>query len=237
MSIRLAAIALLVGSACSKASSAEHEPASISAPGATAAKVTGASTPTTTAPTATATGGDEAAKKQATRDEQARAGVAALVGTTPPAWKAERWMNSPPIELAKLRGSVVLVRWWTAGCPFCSSTAPSLRDLDKDYSENGLRVIGMYHHKEETPFDPEVYEETAKKYGFTFPVAFDPEWKTFESWMRDKDGKPVETGWTSVTFLLDKKGVVRHVHPGGSYVKGEPAYDEMRAAIEKLLAE
>ena len=165
------------------------------------------------------------------------AAVAALIGMTPPAWKAERWMNSPPLELEKLRGSVVLVRWWTADCPFCSSTAPSLRKLDETYRSRGLRVIGMYHHKEKTPFDPKVYEETAKKYGFTFPVAFDPDWHTLESWLRDRDGKSVDTGFTSVTFLLDKHGVIRHVHPGGSYVEGEPAYDQMRAAIDRLLAE
>lgn len=163
--------------------------------------------------------------------------VAALVGTTPPEWQAERWLGSPPLQLASLRGQVVMVRWWTAGCPFCSTSAPALRELDRTYGTRGLRVIGMYHHKEDTPFDPAVYEATAKQYQFTFPVAFDPEWKTLESWLRDAQGRAVSTGWTSVTFLLDKRGVIRHVHPGGSYVAGEPAYDEMRTAIEKLLAE
>lgn len=163
--------------------------------------------------------------------------VAALVGTTPPEWQAERWLGSPPLQLASLRGQVVMVRWWTAGCPFCSTSAPALRKFDRTYGTRGLHVIGMYHHKEDTPFDPAVYEATAKQYQFTFPVAFDPGWKTLESWLRDAQGRAVSTGWTSVTFLLDKRGVIRHVHPGGSYVEGEPAYDEMRAAIEKLLAE
>lgn len=171
------------------------------------------------------------------RAEKERVAIAALIGTTPPAWKAERWMNSPPLELEKLRGSVVLVRWWTAGCPFCSTSAPSLRTLHEKYRSRGLHVIGMYHHKEDTPFDPKMYEDTAKKFGFTFPVAFDPDWKTLESWLRDRDGKEVSTGWTSITFVLDKHGVIRHVHPGGSYVEGEPAYDALRAAIDRLLAE
>jgi peroxiredoxin len=173
----------------------------------------------------------------ATAPKSPDAAIAALVGTTPPEWKVERWMNSPPLELAKLRGSVVLVRWWTAGCPFCSTSAPALRTLDETYASRGLRVIGMYHHKEPTPFDPAIYEETAKKFGFTFPVAFDPEWQTFESWLRDRDGNAVSTGWTSITFVLDKRGVIRHVHPGGSYVVGEPAYDQLRAVIERLIAE
>lgn len=166
------------------------------------------------------------------RDAKARTAAASLVGTTPPAWQTERWLNSPPLELAALRGSVVLVRWWTAGCPWCSATAPSLRALDREYAARGLRVIGMYHHKDDGPFEPALYEQTAKEYGFTFPVAFDPDWKTLRSWLGG-----VDTGWTSVTFVLDKHGVVRHVHPGGSYVQGEPAYDELRAAIERLLSE
>jgi peroxiredoxin len=200
------------------------------APEPTAAPKAAAAAPAATATTPPAAG-------PSPTDPEAKAAVAALIGTTPPEWHAERWMGSPPLALASLRGSVVLVRWWTAGCPFCSTTAPALRAFDKDYGPRGLRVVGMYHHKEATPFDPAVYEETATKYGFTFPVAFDPEWHTLESWLRDAKGTKVDTGWTSVTFVLDKRGVIRHVHPGGSYVEGEPAHAELRAVIERLLAE
>ncbi|MGE0871387.1 MAG: peroxiredoxin family protein [Kofleriaceae bacterium] len=196
-----------------------------------------ATTSTATTPPESPQQAAQRATAEPSRADKERAGVAALVGTTPPEWHAERWMSSPPLTLANLRGSVVLVRWWTAGCPFCSATAPALRQFDRTYGPKGLKVIGMYHHKEDTPFDPKVYEETARTYGFTFPVAFDPEWGTFASWMHDKDGKQVDTGWTSVTFLLDKHGVVRHVHPGGQYVEGEPSYAELQAAIEGLLAE
>ena len=160
-----------------------------------------------------------------------------MIGTTPPEWNVERWMNSEPITLTSLRGKVVVVRWWTAGCPFCSATAPALRAFHRDYGARGVQVIGMYHHKEDTPFDPRVYEDTAKQYEFTFPIAFDPEWRTFHTWLKDDGGKKVDTGWTSITFVLDKRGVVRHVHPGGQYIAGDPAHAEMRAVIEKLLAE
>ncbi len=141
-------------------------------------------------------------------------------------------MNSTPLHLADLRGKVVLVRWWTAECPFCSATAPALRRFDHDYATRGLVVVGMYHHKGTDPFDPHVYEDTSKKYGFTFPVAFDPDWSTLKTWLRG-----VDTGFTSVTFVLDKKGVVRHVHPGGQYVEGDAGYVKLRASIEELLAE
>ena len=164
------------------------------------------------------------------REEQAA--IDALVGTTPPEWNVERWMNSPPLTLAGLRGKVVLVRWWTAGCPYCSASAPALRELHRDLSPRGVVVIGMYHHKDSGPYDPRVTEKTAKEYGFTFPIAFDPDWRTFHTWMRDAD-----PGWTSVTFLLDRKGVVRWFHPGGTYKPGDPAYAELRRTVTTLLQE
>ncbi len=163
---------------------------------------------------------------------RAPATVDDLTGTTPPEWHAERWMNSPPLSLSSLRGKVVLVRWWTAGCPFCSASAPALRELDQTFSQRGLVVVGLYHHKDPEPFDPAVYEETGKRYGFTFPLAVDPEWQTLKSWLRG-----VDTGFTSVTFVLDRRGVIRHVHPGGQYVAGDASYTKLRQVVETLLAE
>jgi hypothetical protein len=49
--------------------------------------------------------------------------------------------------------------------------------------------------------------------------------------------------FTSSSLLIDKRGIVRHVHPGGTFAKegaGAAArrdYEAMRAAIERLLAE
>lgn len=163
--------------------------------------------------------------------------AARLIGTTPPEWHLERWLGSSPRTLESLRGSIVLVRWWTAGCPYCAKAAPALKQFEQTYGPRGLRVIGVYHHKGATDFDPVAYEETVRKRGFAFPVAYDPGWRTLDSWMRDRDGTSVETGWTSVTFLLDRRGVIRHVHPGGSYAEGDPAYAELTTAIERLLAD
>jgi thiol-disulfide isomerase/thioredoxin len=156
-----------------------------------------------------------------------------LLGTTPPEWTADHWMNSPPLTLASLRGQVVLVRWFmSTECPLCSATAPSLRAFDADYRARGLRVVGMYHHKDPEPLDPAKVETYVKRYGYTFPVGIDTDWRTLKQWWLDGHDRQ----FTSVSFLLDRTGAVRFIHPGGKYAPGSDDEKQLRGQIERLLA-
>jgi len=156
-----------------------------------------------------------------------------LIGTQPPEWQAEHWLNSEPVILQDLRGKVVLVRWWTApGCPYCKATAPALNEFYREYHGRGLVIIGFYHHKSDERLRVEEVKKYARQFGFKFPVAIDPEWRTLKQWWLDTGARD----FTSVSFLLDRKGVIRFVHPGGQYAKGDKAYAELKAKIEELLA-
>ena len=157
-----------------------------------------------------------------------------LVGTRAEEWELTGWLNSKPRTLKGQRGKVVLVRWWTGdGCPFCAATAPALNEFHSRYSPRGLVVVGVYHHKGTGPLRAEAVNRSVRDLGFRFPVAVDPGWRTLKRWwLNGPDRK-----WTSVTFLIDREGVIRHVHPGGSYVKGDKAYEAMRGKIEELLKE
>ena len=158
----------------------------------------------------------------------------ALIGIRPGGWTARDWINSEPLELDALRGKVVLVRWWTApGCAFCEASAPALNDFWRRYASRGLVVVGFYHHKSSEPLSLANVKRQSRKFGFEFPVAIDPDWKTLRRWWLDKHDR----GWTSVTFLLDRRGVIRHVHPGGAFFKGEPGYDLLEKKIQELLDE
>lgn len=157
-----------------------------------------------------------------------------LTGVRPDAWTIRDWMNSDALTLEGLRGKVVLVRWWTApGCAFCEASAPALNDFWKRYRSRGLVVVGLYHHKSSGPFKLSEVKNQARKFGFEFPLAVDPDWTTLRRWWLKKH----ERGWTSVTFLLDRHGVIRQVHPGGAFFKGEPGYDLLEKKIEELLVE
>jgi len=164
----------------------------------------------------------------------AGAGEKKLLGTTPPEWQLTDWLNSDPLALKGLRGKVVLVRWWTAPfCPYCKATAPALNEFHERYKDRGLVVVGVYHHKSPLALQAGDVKRYAEKLGLKFPVATDPDWRTLRRWWLDK----TESGWTSTSFLIDRRGVIRHVHPGGQYVKGDEAYAAMRARIEDLLKE
>jgi DUF1680 family protein/peroxiredoxin len=158
----------------------------------------------------------------------------ALLGTRPPEWQVEHWFNSPPLHLKDLKGRVVLVRWWFGpACPFCKATAPALKEFHETYKDRGLTVVGFYHHKDVKPLDTAAVEKLAADYGMQFPIAIDPDWRTLKDWWLNGD----ERKWTSVTFLLDRQGVIRHIHRGGAYVKGDKGYIALKAKIEELLKE
>ena len=42
----------------------------------------------------------------------------------------DRWFNSPSLSMAKLRGSVVLVEFWTYECINCAHVQPHLKDAE-----------------------------------------------------------------------------------------------------------
>lgn len=151
-----------------------------------------------------------------------------------PPWHVSQWFNSPPLTLEQLRGKVVFVRWFMGpSCPFCSGTAPTLRALHEHYADKGLVVVGMYHHKEETPLDPEQVEGWIKHYGYRFPVAIDKDWTTIRNWWLDGHHR----GFTSASFLIDKTGVVRRVHLGGLIAPEGPDIAAIDADVERLLAQ
>jgi len=168
------------------------------------------------------------------------------IGVAAPPFQFDGWLNSPPLSLEDLRGRVVLVRWWTDTCPFCASSAPALRALHEQYSARGLTVIGVFHPKagRDDPLDVARVQRAVESRQFLFPVAIDWDWRnrTLREWWLTGPERPA----TSVTFLLDKSGVIRFVHPGMEYHddNGDEEHamcvDDMgniRAAIERLLAE
>ena len=77
--------------------------------------------------------------------------VAAAEGTAPNFAGISNWFNSAPLNIADLRGKVVLVDFWTYGCVNCVNTLPHVTELYAKYKDRGLVVVGI--HTPEFPFE------------------------------------------------------------------------------------
>jgi thiol-disulfide isomerase/thioredoxin len=164
------------------------------------------------------------------------------VGLPAPAWGEMEWLHTGPLTLEGLRGRVVLIRFWTDTCPFCRATAPALAELDADYRERGVTVIGMYHPKPRgTVRTPAEVAAAIEDWGWRFPVALDTHWAVIDAFWLDHGPRDA----TSASFVLDRQGVIRYVHPGPEFHPGGPAehescrrdYAEIRATLDALIAE
>jgi len=165
---------------------------------------------------------------------------AELVGRRAPPWSFERWARGPARSLDDLRGKVVLVRWWTDGCMYCAATLPVIERLRKHYGPEGLLVIGVYHPKPPRAVSDRKITATADRLGFAGPIAVDERWTTLQRyWLRGR-----ERDFTSVSFLIDRDGIIRWVHAGGEYHPSDDPkhaqcdleYRGLVAAIDRALA-
>jgi thiol-disulfide isomerase/thioredoxin len=133
------------------------------------------------------------------------------------------WLNTPaPIHLADLRGKVVLLEMWTFECVNCQHTIPTLNDWYKNYSAQGLVIIGNHYPEFPEEASLQNLKNAVQKAGIQYPVAQDNDgvtWRAYESQY-----------WPSM-YLIDKKGEIRYVSIG------EGGYDLTETAIQTLLTE
>jgi thiol-disulfide isomerase/thioredoxin len=131
------------------------------------------------------------------------------------------WIDARP----ELKGKVAVVRWWTTGCPFCTASSPALTELSKK-----AVLIAVYHPKPPRDVTAEQVRANAKDIGMPGLLAVDRDWAVLRRW----EGAE-KHAFTSLTFLLDKKGRIRHVHPGGEVTAEEGK--ELSRKIDALLVE
>jgi cytochrome c biogenesis protein CcdA/thiol-disulfide isomerase/thioredoxin len=136
-----------------------------------------------------------------------------------------QWLNTPdgrPLSLAKLRGRVVLVDFWTYSCINCLRTLPHLKAWDAAYRTAGLTIVGV--HSPEFAFErvPDNVRSAVKRLGVRYPVALDNDFATWRAYSND---------YWPAEYLIDKSGHIRHEH------YGEGSYAETESAIRRLLGE
>ena len=139
-----------------------------------------------------------------------------------PDFNNTNWLNTVPLTLASLRGTVVMMEFWTFECINCQNVLPYIKQMYADYKAKGFTIVSMHDPEFETEKNWDNVKDAVKRYGIEYPVAQDND---FATWSKYKIN-----AWPT-WVLVDKQGNIRYQHIG------EGAYDETRAAIEALLAE
>lgn len=123
------------------------------------------------------------------------------------------------INLQQFRGKVVYVDFWASWCAPCAKSFPFLNSLHKDFADKGLQVIAV--NMDENSSDVQAF---LAKYPAGFSVAADAS---------QQCAKNFEVNAMPSSYLIDGKGVIKHVHLG--FRAGEA--EQLRAVVEQLLAE
>lgn len=119
------------------------------------------------------------------------------------------WINSSPLELAKLNDKVVLIDFWTYSCINCIRTLPYLKNWYKNYHHKGLVIIGV--HTPEFDFEKKIdnVKNAVQRYGIVYPVVIDNQFITWRNF--------ANRYWPA-HYLINKKGKVVYEHFGeGNY--------------------
>ena len=127
--------------------------------------------------------------------------------------------GSPTYNLQELKGKVVYMDFWASWCPPCVKSFSFLNQLDHDMRDKGLHVIGV--NLDEKVADA---KEFLAKHPVDFSIVADPS---------KQCAKVFELMAMPTSYLIDRKGAIRHIHQG--FRPGET--EELRALITQLVME
>ena len=142
-----------------------------------------------------------------------------VVGKQAPAFRLES-VDGQMVDLAKLKGKVVLMDFWAVWCGPCKKSMPFFQELSEKYRKDGLEVIGV-HVDDRVPPKEEVAAYLAEA-----GVSYTNVISTI-----DTDNAFVVFAMPT-TYFIDKKGVISKRHIG---YNPDTAPEEIETAVRGLL--
>lgn len=153
------------------------------------------------------------------------AGVAGAAASTPLAAGAPAptfqlgSADGKAVDLAGLKGKVVMINFWASWCGPCRKEMPILEQLNRQYRNKGLTLIGVNVEP-----DSQAAMDWLKATPVSFPILFDTE---------SKVSKLYQVAGMPNTVILDRKGTVRYIHRGYQAGAENEYLDQIRQLIRE----
>ncbi len=159
---------------------------------------------------------------QLSSNAHAGAPILSDLGPAPTLAGATQWLNGPALDLADLRGKVVLVDFWTYDCINCRNSLPYVNQWAQRYADQGFVVIGV--HTPEYAYERIVdnVRQATKRLGIQHPVAIDNQYRVWNAF---------NNHYWPAHYFIDASGRIRYLHIG------EGGYERQEAVIQQLLRE
>jgi len=137
-----------------------------------------------------------------------------------PAWRSPTWaledVNGELVKSSDFAGKVVILDFWATWCGPCRMEIPGFIELQKQYADKGLVVVGVSLDQD----GASVVKSFMEKTGINYPVVLGDE--TIVSAFGGVEGIPT-------TFVIDRDGKIIRKHVGYT------AKAEFEAEIKPLL--
>jgi thiol-disulfide isomerase/thioredoxin len=143
--------------------------------------------------------------------------VAVEEGELAPAFSGAALGGGKNLSLSAYRGKVVYLDFWASWCAPCLKSLPLLDELRKEFPGDDFQVLAV-----NVDSDPEKARRFLEKRPVGYPSVTDPKGRIPETF-------GIETMPTS--FLIDRDGVIRHVHNG--FRRGD--IESIRSRIRELV--
>ena len=126
-------------------------------------------------------------------------------------------LDGTPRPSAEWDGDIQIVNFWATWCPPCIREIPLLVEIQEEYRDRGVTVIGI------AVDETEAVAEFAADFDFNYPVVVGQEdaMNLAQAYAENFIGLPF-------TAFVDREGRIRHVHTGEIH---RPELEEILAGL------